>query len=203
MTSSTDFYNQKLWGFILPALEPGMHGLAWRWNGLLPRYPPSFHLPQVNVGLPVLPAAATTALLPLPHCVLQTPAPCNHLDEYCLFKSWLWDFHTVKFFWQFWLYFILRLVVILLMAVQEGEVCLPTPPSWKWVPCSDNFWYFLDYQALSLHLNYLISHQTNKKHSEVCIFIIHIKNVTQKGVSYVSCLNHTCICEQCSLSWFP
>ena len=61
------------------------------------------------------------------------------------------------------------------MAVQEGEACLSIPPSWPGVPRSDNFWYFLDYQALTLHLNYLISPQTTEKPFQVCIFNIHLK----------------------------
>ena len=34
------------------------------------------------------------------------------------------------FFWQFWLFFVFKLVVILLLVVRESRVFLPMLPSW-------------------------------------------------------------------------
>ena len=42
---------------------------------------------------------------------------------------WLLDFHTVRF-WQFWLFFVFKFAVVLLV-VQGGKMCLPVPPSWS------------------------------------------------------------------------
>ena len=74
--------------------NPGLHGLTWGWDRLLPGVPPDFYPPHVNVGLPVLLAAA---LLPLPkpchhHTMSSLPqlsisTPPTHLDEYGFFKS--------------------------------------------------------------------------------------------------------------------
>ena len=41
-------------------------------------------------------------------------------------SPWLLDFHSV--FWQFWLFFVFKLVVVLLLVVPGGSVCVPTPP---------------------------------------------------------------------------
>ena len=37
-------------------------------------------------------------------------------------------------FWQFWLFFVFKFVVVLLLVVEGGKTCLPTPPSWQEVP---------------------------------------------------------------------
>ena len=39
-------------------------------------------------------------------------------------------------FFQFWLFFVFKLVVILLLVVQGSEKFLPMPPSW---PCARDF----------------------------------------------------------------
>ena len=81
--------------------------------------------------MPIL--VATDAALPPPHYVLSALAPhlapsiC--LDEYGFFESLVFGLLYSSIFWKSWVFFVLRLVVILLMVVQGGEACLPTPPS--------------------------------------------------------------------------
>ena len=97
--------------------------------------PPGFYPPHINIGLPILPASAS--LLP-PHCHHTISSPPQLpisilpicLDEYFFFKSLVVGLPYSLVFWQFWLYFVLRLVVIPLVVVQGGEVCLPTTSSW-------------------------------------------------------------------------
>ena len=103
-----------------------------------PDVPPSFYLPHMNMGPPVLLATTAAASLLLPHSILSALAPHlhlistlpPHLDEYFFFKSWVVRLPHSLIFWQFWLYFVLRLVVILRVVVRGGEVCVPMPPSW-------------------------------------------------------------------------
>ena len=130
----TGFYSQKLWGFIFPSLElPALLsglglgsltpqvsflvfiGHTWKWDCLFCHPPP-----------------------PLPHChhtvscpsQLPISAPSTHLDEYFFFKSLVVRLPSSSMFWQFWLFFVLRLVEILFVAVREGEACLHIPLPW-------------------------------------------------------------------------
>ena len=75
--------------------------------------PPDFYPPHMNVGL--------TGLLLLP--LHETPCPLSqlcvstppiHLDEYG-FKSLVVTLPYSLVFWQFWVFFVLRLVVIILV----------------------------------------------------------------------------------------
>ena len=60
------------------------------------------------------------------------PISFAHLDEYFLFKSLVVGLPYSSIFWQFWLYFVLRLVVILLMVVREVKyVYLCLHLDWK------------------------------------------------------------------------
>ena len=101
----------------------------WTWAGKAhsPGVPPSLYPPQVNVGPPIPQAVSTAALLQPPHHILAAPFTC--LDECFFFKSLVVRLPYSLVFWQFWLYFVLRLVVILPMVLQGGKACLPMPPS--------------------------------------------------------------------------
>ena len=141
-STSTGFYSQKLWGFISPVLKP------WAmWSGLgLGLRPPKVSLPifiphswmwdHLFNQLPTRPPChhhlATTATPP-PHHILfsQLPisAPPTLLDEHCFFNSLVVGLPYSSIFWQFWVFFVLRLVVNLLMIVQGNKAYLPTPPS--------------------------------------------------------------------------
>ena len=60
--------------------------------------------------------------------------PPTHMDEYCFFKSLLVRLPYSSIFWQFWVFFVLRVVVIILVVPPGGKVSLPKPPSWPEVP---------------------------------------------------------------------
>ena len=115
---------------------PGIGNLGcviWPGAGIThsPGVPPSIYLPLV--GLPSSPAA-TAAASSLPYQILSALGPwlhpSTHLDEYFFFKSLVVGLPYSSTFWQFWLFFVLRVVVILLMVVQGGKARLPMPPSW-------------------------------------------------------------------------
>ena len=61
---------------------------------------------------------------------LPGSTPPTHLDEYFFFKSLVVGLSYSSIFWQFWLYFVLRLVVNLFMVVQGGKACPPAPLFW-------------------------------------------------------------------------
>ena len=78
-----------------------------------------------------------------PHPVLQPP-PCHEssppqlpiftpptcLDECFSFNSLVAGLPYSLIFWQFWLSFVFKFVVVLLLVVRGGTVCLPMPPFW-------------------------------------------------------------------------
>ena len=127
----TSLYIQKLWGFILLALEPWLCGLAWICDCLLPSYPSWFSSILCECGI-ICSAASTaslghTASVHLPICLHDS----SRLGECGLFLNpWLSDFHTVKFSDGPGCYLFGDLVVILSMVAWGGKVCLPTLPSW-------------------------------------------------------------------------
>ena len=87
--------------------------------------------PHTNVGPPPCPDS-----LPPPCCKSSPPrlwvsAPPTSLDECFLFNSLVVGLPYSLIFCQFWLVF----VVVLLLVVQGGTVFLPTPPSWPGVHC--------------------------------------------------------------------
>ena len=79
---------------------------------------------------------------PPPCWVCQLPPAASPLHPGCLsppllpvwmnissLSPWLSDFHTVRFSVSSGC-FLFLIVVVLLLVVQGGTVCLPTPPSW-------------------------------------------------------------------------
>ena len=145
----TVFYIQKLWGFIFQVLGPWAvwSGLAWGWGCSLPRYPSWFLATTCECGTTHSTAAAASL------CYIRSPPlsiPTLHLCPlYCLhecgfFKSLVVGLPHSLIFWRFWVLFVLRLVVILLVVVQGGEACLRAPPSWLEVPSQ----YFLHYASI-------------------------------------------------------
>ena len=133
-TISTGFWSQRFWRFNFPVLEPwavwpglGLGSLApdfihymWMWDCLFHQPP---HCCHTASSLPWLP--------------ISTPPTC--LDEYGFFKFLVVGLPYSSIFWQFWAFFVLRLVVILLMVVQGGKACLFTPPFWLEVLCNLSF----------------------------------------------------------------
>ena len=60
---------------------------------------------------------------------LPISAPPTHLDECFFFNSLGVGLPYSSIFWQFWLFFVFKFVVVLVLVVRGGTVCLPMPPS--------------------------------------------------------------------------
>ena len=117
---------------LFPALE-----LWVAWSVLLPSYSSRFICMQMWDHL---------VCQPLPHPPHPPAAPlCPpvSLDECFFFNSLVVRLPYSSIFWQFWLFFVFKFVVVLLLVVQGGKVYLPTPPSWPEVPML----YFFDVSA--------------------------------------------------------
>ena len=61
---------------------------------------------------------------------LPVSSPPTGLDECFFFNSLAVGLLYCLIFWQFCLFFVFKLFVVLLLVVREGKVYLPTPPSW-------------------------------------------------------------------------
>ena len=81
---------------------------------------------HMNVGPPGPPAAALPRAL---SSQLPISAPPTGLGECFFFISLVVGLPYSSVFWQFWLFFVFKFVVLLFSVVQGGKVCLPTPPS--------------------------------------------------------------------------
>ena len=101
---------------------------------------PQLFLPvylHANMGLPSPQATTSRVRQPLP-CRKSSPpwlpisAPPTGLDECSFFNSLVVRLLYSSSFRQFWLLFVFKFVVVLLLVVQGGY--LPTPPSWLEVP---------------------------------------------------------------------
>ena len=72
---------------------------------------------------------------PPPCCESSLPqlpisAPPTSTDECFFFNSLVIRLPYSLIFWQFWLFFVFKFVVVLFLVVQAVKVYLPTPPSW-------------------------------------------------------------------------
>ena len=83
--------------------------------------------PHTNVGQPSLHAATSTVWSSL--LWLPVFAPPSSLNECFFFNSLVVGLPYSSIFWQFWLFFGFKFVVLLFI-VLGGKVYLPTPPSW-------------------------------------------------------------------------
>ena len=74
---------------------------------------------------------------PRPLCQpLPISAPPTGLDECFFFNSLVVRLPYSLIFCQFWLYFVFKFVVVLLLVVRGSTVCLPMPPPCLEVPGS-------------------------------------------------------------------
>ena len=80
--------------------------------------------------LPVYPGPPATSLLRVLSAWLPISAPPTGLDECFFFISLVVRLPYSSVFCQFWLFFVFKFVVVLLLVVQGGTVYLPMPPSW-------------------------------------------------------------------------
>ena len=72
-----------------------------------------------NVGPPAPPAAALQRVL---STRLPIPTPPAVLDECFFFKSLVVGLPYSSIFWQFWMYFVFKCVVVLLLVVRRQTV---------------------------------------------------------------------------------
>ena len=119
----TGFY-QTFWSFISPHWNQGLCSLS---GSLV--VPPS--LPTRKCGT-AQSSSHSLAVSPLYLAAHLCPSyqPGWMFFVYHLVVGLLYS----SIFWQFWLLFVFKFVVVLLMIVWGGKVYLPTPPSWPEVP---------------------------------------------------------------------
>ena len=121
IATPTGFFSQWFWGFISLYWNPELHDLSWS--------------PVVSPGLSPQKCGTTqsascchaTCLL-CPSC----PSP-THLMNVSSLTLWLSDLHSL-FYWHFWVVFVSKFVVVLLLIVQGGKAYLPIPPTWPELP---------------------------------------------------------------------
>ena len=170
-TTPTYFYCQRFWGFISPHWNPGLCGLSRS-----PVIPPGYV--HTNAGSPShrltclvfqwLPCPASSP----PRLPVST-APTG-LDECFFFNSLIVRFPYSLIFWQFWLFFIFKFVVFLLLVVWGGKVFLPTPPSWPEVPYFCFKFYFAPFCDFFLFLILTISLPSIFSKSSFFLWSAHI-----------------------------
>ena len=68
--------------------------------------------------------------LPVSHLCPTVSTPPTSLDECFFFNSLVFGLLYRLIFWQFWLFFLLKFVVVLVLVVRGSTVCLTTSPSW-------------------------------------------------------------------------
>ena len=139
---------------LFPCCNSGLRGLSPRPPAAASLASCSFTHPAPQSATSLgLPAATLWGLLavawpvpfhnPPPHWVRQLPpcresslpqlpvsAPPTNLDECYFFISLFVRLPYSSIFCQFWLFFVFKFVVVLLLVVRGGTVCLPTTPSW-------------------------------------------------------------------------
>ena len=109
----TDFSNQRFWGFI---------SLCWNLSCVVCLAPQLFLAVYLlaNVGPP---AAALPRIL---SALAARLCPHTSLNECFFFSSLVVGLPYSLIFWQFWLFFVFKFVVVLLV-VWGGKVYLPMP----------------------------------------------------------------------------
>ena len=93
---------------------------------------------------PVVPPGLSALVLQPPPCRESSPptavsTPPSGLGECFLINSLVVRLPYCLIFWQFWLFFVFKFVVVLLFIVRGGTVCLTVPPSWPEVTQLLNF----------------------------------------------------------------
>ena len=124
----TGFFSQGFWGFISPHWNSGLYCLCRS---------------QI-VPLGSSPCKCGTACshkdlrtpIKLPPCCESSPprllvsASPTGLGEYFFFNSLVVRLPYSSTFWKFWLIFVFKFVVVLLLVLWGGTVYLCMPPSW-------------------------------------------------------------------------
>ena len=127
-STPTGFFSQRFWGFISPHWNPGLCGLSHS-----PVVPPGLSAHKCGTTCPAshcLTWSASHHLAASPLCPAACLCPSYGLDECFFFNSLVIRLPYSSIFCQFWLFFVLKFVVVLLLVVRGGTVYLPMPPSW-------------------------------------------------------------------------
>ena len=95
----------------------------WMWDHSVPNLPPCW-VCQLPLGPPA------TALPWVLSTWLPISAPPTGLDECFFFNSFVVGLPYSSIFCLFWLFFVFKFSVFLLLVVQGGTVYLPTPLTW-------------------------------------------------------------------------
>ena len=119
-STPTDVFSQRFWGFISLHWNPGLRGLSH--SSVVP---PGLSARECGTGWS---ASRRLAMHPLCPGCLSLPL-LTSLNE-CFFNSFVVGLPYSLIFWQFWLFFVFKFLVILLLVVCGGQVYLPTPPPW-------------------------------------------------------------------------
>ena len=122
-TNSIGFSSQRFWGLISLHWNPGLCGLSYS-----PVVPPS--LSVLECGKSSLCLTCPSPLLPFHTSSppqLPVSAPLTSLDECFFFNSLVVRLPYSLFFW---LFFVFKFVVLLLLVVRGDKVYLSMPPSW-------------------------------------------------------------------------
>ena len=95
--------------------------------------------PHAKVGTPALlavtsPTAPATAFLWVLSALAACLCPSYHSGWFFFFNSLVVRLTYSSTFWQFWLFFVFKFVVVLLLVVWGGKVYVPMPQSWPDVP---------------------------------------------------------------------
>ena len=88
---------------------------------------PQFFIPVYAQQMWDYPATALPRVLST-WLSISTPPPS--LYECFFFNSLVVGLPCSSIFWQFWMFFVFKFVVVLLLVVQGSTVYRPTPPSW-------------------------------------------------------------------------
>ena len=127
------FLQPEVLRLSFPVLEPWV-----AWSVSLPSCSSQFIRMQMcdHLLLQLLPCVASN----LQHReVLPVSTPSTSLDECFFFNSLVVRFPYSSIFWQFWLFFVFKFVVVLLLVVWGGKVYLPMSPSSPDVSKSVNY----------------------------------------------------------------
>ena len=123
----TGFYSQRFWGYLFLHWNTGLHGLSCS-----PVVPPSLSARECGTARSTSHYLAPSLLPCHASSLPQLPvsAAPTSLNECFFFNSLVVELPYRLIVWQFWLVFVFKFVVVLLLVVRGSKVYLPTPPSW-------------------------------------------------------------------------
>ena len=172
--TSIGFYSQRFWVFSFLHWNPWFRGL--------------FHSPVVPPCLSTRGCGTSHEVhqLALPHVLSPLfSVPPTRLDE-CFFNSLVVGLPRHLIFWQVWLIFVFKLVVVLLFVVRGSEAFLAIPPSWleAW---KDYFFPSLDYLDTFVKYQLTINVRILLLHSQSFLFDLYIFSFFSATLFWLLC----------------